>query len=126
MALFIRRNSVPVQIRPANYKPFLREDFQWRCAYCETTEVYRRGDEMFGIDHFRPKAKFPELDCHYPNLYYCCNSCNSHKGSAWPSPEREAAGDGFTDPCLRDPFLHELWASYWGPILNSMRPAARR
>ena len=99
MGLFIRRSDVPIPTRAANYKSHLRIDFRWRCAYCETT----------GVDHFRPKAKFPELDCHYPNLYYyCCNQCNSHKGSAWPSTEREAAGGGFVDPCVRDPFKHDL------------------
>ncbi len=108
MALFIRRGDVPTQTRAANYKPHLRIDFRWRCAYCGTTEIYRRGIDVFGVDHFRPKAKFPELDCHYPNLCYCCNQCNSHKGSAWPSTEREAAGDGFIDPCVRDAFEHDL------------------
>ena len=73
MAFFIRRDDVLIQTQAAKYKPHLRIDFQWRCAYCETTEVYRRGVDVFGVDHFKPKAKFPELDCHYPNLYYCCN-----------------------------------------------------
>ncbi len=108
MAFFTRRDDVPIQTQATKYKPHLRVDFQWRCAYCETTEVYRRGVDVFGVDHFRPKAKFPRLDCHYPNLHYCCNQCNSHKGSAWPSTEREAAGEGFIDPCLRDPFVHDL------------------
>ena len=91
-----------------DYKSDLRIDFRTQCAYREITEVYRTGTEVFGVDHFKPTVKFPELECDYRNLYYCCNNCNSHKGSAWPSPDREAAGEGFVDPCERDPFEYDL------------------
>lgn len=40
--------------------------------------------QVFGVDHFKPKSVAPELQTHYGNLYYCCNLCNTYKGSYWP------------------------------------------
>lgn len=62
----------------------------------------------FGIDHFRPKSKFPQLECSYENLYYCCNDCNSYKGSAWPSDSLQLRGIYFPDPCECDPYSKHL------------------
>jgi hypothetical protein len=55
--------------------------------------------ELFEIDHFKPRAKFPELENAYGNLYYSCRLCNSYKKDFWPSAEDEAAGLKFIDPC---------------------------
>ncbi|MFN7919047.1 MAG: hypothetical protein U0Q16_03065 [Bryobacteraceae bacterium] len=104
MAKFVRTANVPRYRNPARYKQFLRIDFRYRCAYCGITEVYRRGDDAFGADHFRPRRLFPELACHYANLYYCCNRCNSFKGDSWPSDEEASAGFVFADPCQEDPY----------------------
>src|SRR5205814_1060534 len=37
------------------------------------------------IEHFRPKCfgQFPQLAYTWTNLYYCCSSCQSHKGEKW-------------------------------------------
>jgi HNH endonuclease len=44
-----------------------------------------RGYDSFGVDHYRPKSKFPSLETSYTNLFYCCNACNSRKGDFWPT-----------------------------------------
>ncbi len=82
------------------YREILRVDFEFRCAYCEMTEASVFGIGAFGIDHFRPKSRYPELDCTYSNLYYCCNDCNRYKGAIWPSEDSSTRGYFFPDPCV--------------------------
>src|SRR5262249_8578818 len=108
MALFVREAQPPVLKTYRQFKPFLRVDFRRRCAYCERPEDYMGGDECFEVEHFRPKSKFPELECVYSNLYYACRGCNSHKSETWPSVEQIFLGMRFADPCVADPYVHDL------------------
>ena len=48
----------------ADVRDQLREDFLGKCYLCEGLLL-----EMFEIDHFRPRADFPELRKHWPNLF---------------------------------------------------------
>jgi len=65
-----------------SYKPWLRDEFQFRCVYClERERWYPSGHAAFGVDHVRPKGD-PDniaLICDYQNLVYACNRCNSVK-----------------------------------------------
>lgn len=108
MALFSRRENPPTYSNYREYKPFLRRDFLARCAYCERPEQYLGGDEVFEVEHFRPKGKFPALLCAYNNLYYVCRPCNGHKSETWPSEVQIAKGLKFSDPCAEDPYVHHL------------------
>lgn len=64
-----------------------------------------KGVESFGVDHYRPKSRFPELRTVYSNLYYCCNPCNSRKGNYWPQNSRVAT-DFIPNPCDHEMFRH--------------------
>lgn len=108
MPHFRRSIGIPRFAAYQSYRPYLRTDFRHQCAYCGITEVYRRSDEGFGIDHFRPKKLFPELETQYENLYYCCNRCNRYKGFAWPTETGIANGFQFCDPCEADPYESHL------------------
>ena len=108
MAFFRRSHNPKTYLRYQSYRSLLAHDFNHQCAYCEMTEGYLWTAAAFGIDHFRPFKSFPELECEYTNLYYCCNSCNSYKGSTWPDPAATLAGEGFADPCVEDPYLVHL------------------
>ena len=105
MALIRRTPNPRTYKRYQRYKALLAHDFNQQCAYCEMSEGYLRTPDVFGVDHFKPFALFPELACEYSNLYYCCNSCNSYKGKAWPTAEAARAGEGFADPCSEDPYV---------------------
>jgi hypothetical protein len=86
----------------ASYRPLLRHDFLYRCAYCLTHEYFLGGEANFVIDHRRPRNgeyARPDLANDYTNLYYACNECNQNKGDAWPSPTQEAEGYAWIDPC---------------------------
>jgi|SRR5579871_663693 len=84
------------------YRPLLRQDFRYRCAYCLRHEGHNGGEANFHIDHFRPingPFKRPDLKCVYTNLYYCCSECNENKADQWPDTELEEQGFRLLDPC---------------------------
>ena len=58
-----------------------------------------KGIDFFGVDHYRPKEKFPELSTTYTNLFYCCNACNSRKGAFWPDHDLVKLGVFVPNPC---------------------------
>ena len=63
-----------------SYKPWLRDEFTFRCVYCLWREAWcADGDSSFGVDHVRPRALHPEQSCDYDNLVYACCRCNSVK-----------------------------------------------
>jgi len=89
-----------------NYKPYLRKDFEYCCAYCLRPEA-NFGEEACGeIDHFCPQSIDKNLVCEYTNLYWSCRECNSNKGDIWPSAEDRAADRRFVDPCEDDLAKH--------------------
>lgn len=64
------------------YKPWLRDDFLYRCAYCLTREAWGSsvsGHAELGADHFEPKSINPALAATYTNLIYVCNDCNRYR-----------------------------------------------
>jgi 5-methylcytosine-specific restriction endonuclease McrA len=84
------------RLRPGpftNYRRFkmhLQREFGGRCVYCRTPDALPdpvRGYASFGVDHYRPKALFPNLRADYGNLFYACNTCNTNKGEYWPDAE---------------------------------------
>jgi len=108
MARFNREESPPAYSDHREYVPFLRKDFQFRCAYCERTEAYFGGEETFEVDHFKPEQKFPELRTAYENLYYSCRKCNGIKWKTWPTEDQINEGTFFADPCVEDPYEAHL------------------
>ena len=84
------------------YRDLLRRDFQYRCAYCLIPEFHNGGAANFAIDHYRPvRGAYarPDLASDYTNLYWCCSECNQNKADYWPSPQQEASGFRWIDPC---------------------------
>ena len=68
--------------RPAGYKsyeryrPWLRDEFTFRCAYCLKRETWGQVTGEFELDHFRPQSLDPHLRLDYFNLVYACRRCN--------------------------------------------------
>ena len=67
------------------YKPTLRLEYERQCIYCRFPDCIK-GYDAFGVEHYRPKSLYPELETDYSNLFYCCNTCNRYKGNKWPDP----------------------------------------
>lgn len=78
-----------------NYKPWLRDEFLFRCVYCLTRERWcPNGREAFSVEHINPKATTDNYD----ELAYACCSCNrNRKSSALPlDPVAEPLGSHLT------------------------------
>jgi len=69
-----------------SYKIHLQREFSRKCVYCRTPDGLK-GDEAFGIDHYLPKSRFPDLIVAWPNLFYACNVCNTWKGDSVSTPD---------------------------------------
>lgn len=80
------------------YKPFLRIEFERRCVFCLLPDGLT-GEEAFGVDHYRPISRFPDLKCDYSNLLYACNTCNGRKKDFWPTSAQWSAALFLPNPC---------------------------
>ena len=98
------RIQTPPQFKEyKEYKPFLRREFDYCCAYCVVTEAELGGSKSFHIDHYCPKSKFPNKSAIYANLFYTCRDCNTYKGNYWPSLWQAFLGMFIINPCDHDP-----------------------
>jgi hypothetical protein len=68
----------------ASYKPWLRDEHDYRCVYCLTRETWNLSraspSNGFGADHMLSQINARDKVADYGNLCYCCNDCNSAKG----------------------------------------------
>lgn len=62
----------------ASFRPWLRDEFSFRCVYCLLREQWAR-QGSFGIDHFLAVAVRPDKVADYDNLLYACATCNAAK-----------------------------------------------
>jgi hypothetical protein len=76
----IRRHGPKGYVNYQSYKPFLRDEFAFRCVYCLERELwYPDRAASFSADHVDPKAMNPVREQDYENLVYSCTRCNSRK-----------------------------------------------
>lgn len=60
-----------------SFKPFLRDDYSYRCFFCLMRERWApQGHEEFSVDHVEPQSIAPTRINDYNNLLYACCSCN--------------------------------------------------
>ena len=64
-----------------SYRPWLRDEFMFRCVYCLKRETWGQVTGEFELDHFQPQKYNPEKKLDYKNLVYACQRCNSVKSS---------------------------------------------
>lgn len=96
-----RRENPPSKTKYGDLKPYLREDFNYRCGYCGDHDYFR--ETYYEVDHFVPREYLKTLSLTtYSNLVYSCRSCNNSKSSRWPSGDESVHNngiEGFIDPC---------------------------
>lgn len=62
------------------FKPWLRDEFAFRCVYCLFRETwYPDRHASFSVDHIASQAAAPDRICDYANMVYACTACNSAK-----------------------------------------------
>jgi hypothetical protein len=126
--IFRRSTDVPALDNYEGYRdPYLRPDFQYRCAYCLTHEHYFLDGEAGEIDHHRPLnppwqigKDFSGLKNVYGNLYWSCSRCNRIKGNRWPTDAQYAVGERFLDPCAEDHDAH--WTTHPNGTITHLTP----
>jgi hypothetical protein len=75
-----RRHGPAGYVDYRTFKPWLRDEFNFRCVYCLVRERWSPlGADSFGVDHVIPRSHTAELVGAYENLVYACSACNSAK-----------------------------------------------
>jgi len=62
-----------------SYRPWLRDEFDFRCVYCLKRETWGQVTSEFDLDHFEPQSLNSQLRFDYLNLVYACRRCNAVK-----------------------------------------------
>jgi len=62
-----------------SFRPWLRDEFAFRCVYCLKRETWGQVTFEFELDHFEPQSPNPQLSLDYLNLVYACRRCNAVK-----------------------------------------------
>lgn len=76
------------------YRPWLRDEFAFRCVYCLFREQWGRLKAAFTLDHFVPVSIALDKERTYDNLLYACAACNASKGSSLiPDPTQMFTAD---------------------------------
>jgi hypothetical protein len=75
-----RRHGPRGYADPESYRPWLRDEFAFRCIYCLVREAWGPLKGLYALDHFLPLVARPDLALEHDNLLYGCVSCNLSKG----------------------------------------------
>ena len=79
-AVHIRRHGPRGYADYKHYKPWLRDEFSFRCVYCLCRETWLPdGEAHFGVDHVLPKSQATGQTSEFDGLVYACGMCNAFK-----------------------------------------------
>jgi hypothetical protein len=67
LAPHVRRHGPVGYADYASYRPWLRDEFSFRCVYCLLREQWGRVSGVFDIDHFEPATIRPGLNSRQVN-----------------------------------------------------------
>lgn len=91
----VRRHAPAGYTVYSRFKPWLRDEFSFRCVFCYLRECFfPSGQDSFSVEHLLPQVARPDLACEYGNLVLACLKCNSFKGDRWPVPDPCVTGFG--------------------------------
>jgi hypothetical protein len=76
----LRRHGPQGYADAASYRPWLRDEFTFRCVYCLFREQWAKVRGTFDVEHFRSIASHPGDALSYDNLVYACSACNVGRG----------------------------------------------
>ena len=75
----LRRHGPRGYAQHEAFRPWLRDEFEFRCVFCLRREQWDRASTL-EIEHFQATARKPSSELDYDNLLYACSRCNSAKG----------------------------------------------
>lgn len=74
-----------------SYRPWLRDEFDFRCVYCLWRENWcADGEDSFSVEHLLSRVAHPERDCDYDNLLYATTKRGSRRRQTATSPPPSA------------------------------------
>lgn len=74
-----RRHAPAGYAAYGSFRPWLRDEFDFRCVYCLQRETWGQVTFEFELDHFEPQSLSPQSKLDYQNLVYSCRRCNAVK-----------------------------------------------
>src|SRR4051812_5177730 len=77
--IHIRKHGPVGYTKYSHFRPWLRDEFDFRCVYCLRRETWAFFLNDFELDHFVPRADDKTLELRYDNLVYACHNCNKRK-----------------------------------------------
>jgi len=84
----VRRHGPRGYRDPESFRPWLRDEFCFRCVFCLRREQWDRATSM-QIEHFLSVSQHPARALEYDNLLYTCGRCNLAKSNqAVPDPTK--------------------------------------
>jgi hypothetical protein len=90
----VRRHGPVGYVDFHSFRPWLRDEFAFRCVYCLIREQWGRVTGEFDLDHFLPQVSRPDQVVEYDNLVYACRTCNLRKrAGALPDPTQALTSD---------------------------------
>jgi hypothetical protein len=109
----VRRHGPQRYASASSYRPWLRDEFSFRCVYCLFREQWGMPRGTFDVEHFRPIVSHPGDALSYENLVYGCSACNAGKGKqSVPDPLTALVG-------------LDVWVNEDGSIQGRTREAFR-
>jgi hypothetical protein len=80
--------------RYSQHRPWLRDEFDFRCVYCLKRETWAFQGGEFELDHQVAQSIDQKRCRDYTNLVYSCGNCNRRKGAKpLPSPDDVVYGE---------------------------------
>ena len=113
----LERKHVPQAGEWKTFRPCLRIDFDYTCAFCrcheaDLVELGAQGTGLFAIEHFYPRAKFQSLENNYDNCFYICRYCNGPRNA---KPNVAKDGRELLNPC------DEAWSEHFEYVSDEYR-----
>ena len=89
----IRRHGPAGYKNYRDYRPWLEDEFTFRCVYCLKRQKWAPTD-IWAVDHLIPQSEDAGLECSYDNLVLTCQWCNQRKlANRVPDPVAVAYGN---------------------------------
>ena len=78
----VRRHGPQGYADYASFRPWLRDEFTFKCAFCLLREQWGRARGTFHLDHFHATAQLPYERLTYENLLYCLRHVQRGEGES--------------------------------------------
>ncbi len=114
----IARRHRPSAGKFPTYRPCLRWEFGFSCAFCLLHEADFvmggiEGTGLTSVEHQIPRSHAPHLEDDYSNCFYACRFCNGARGD---TPNVDTTGRTLLEPCTT------AWASRFERRGFSLQP----